>query len=354
MEDVQKSAGAVFGFDYGTRARVRIVGDTVFDGLLRLGLLGLTYEFGASASLLTRVPALILIFQDAETGRQAFERFHSWQKFTGSGDAVGLTLIEHLNGEFTICLYEEIDLFVRSTIPDEIRDDMEPDFCAVVYSMRFPRQSDSYLSFKAAVENSPFLLVPAAQTIPPIWSLAISKRSIEILPEESVLQGSRAASVLRAQTAAVSAGRRFDAPPWRSDIVKLRDRRRRQLRRFYPVLLEQLRRDSRATDVTQDLTSCGYRGWQIEQAICNLNCSRRLNTPECIAPSDEVALMTMLVRSWERAELFSSLLNLELDHLKEQLRADAEQLLDYTGVYTDTAPCPEPQRLLKERGMLDG
>jgi hypothetical protein len=327
---------------------------TVFEGLLSRGLLGLTYEFGASAGLLANVPALILMFRNAETAHQCFERFRSWQELTSSGDAVGLTFIEHPDGEFTICIYEEIDLFVRVAIPDELRDDLEPDFGAAVYSMRFRKQSDGYRSFKAAVEKSPFLLVPATQTIPPLWAVAISKRSIEILGEESVPQGSRAASILCVHTTAGLAEKRYSAPPWRSDLARLRDRRRRQLRRFYPVLLEQLRRDSRATDVTENLTACGFRCWQVEQAICNLNWSRRLDVPKYIAPTDEVDLMTTLVRTWERAELFSRTLDLELDRLKEQLRADAEQLLDYTGMYTDTTPCPEPQRLLEERGLLDG
>jgi len=347
------SKRTAFGFDYGARARLHIVGDTAFEGLLRGGLLGLTYEFGAAAGLLSNVPALIMIFRALDPARECFDHFRSWQETTGSGDAVGLSLVEHSNSEFTICIYEKVELFLQSAIPDELREDLEPHYGGVTYSMRFPNRSDGYRSFKAAVETSPFLLVPATKTIPPRWDMAIAKRGIDIFEEAAVPEGSQVAGVLRAHAAAGVTERHFNPPSSRADLATLSARRRKHLRRFYPVTLEQLRCNSEPKVVTEVFKSHGYREWQIEQAICNLNWSRRLHVAKAVIPDDEVDLMTTLVRTWERAELFSSSLDLDLNRLGDQLKADAEQLLDYIDLSNDSAPYADPQQQLEKRGLLE-
>ena len=340
---------ATLGFDYGTKAILRIAEDHRCVQLLTDGLLGVTYDFGFSADLLAGAPALILLFRLLWQAEEVFQHFAEWREFTGSGDALGVTFIEHPDDSFTLCIFQEPAVFIKAAIPDELSEDIEVAAGTGVFSMRVPLKSEGYKQFKTAVARSPFVLVAATRSVPPVSQTAISKRTAAFYAESAVPLDSPASLALRTQPE-VRAD--MSSPPWRCDPERLRTRRRAKVRQFFPVTLEQLQHEQRFDSVRSTLIERGYTDWQVKQAICNHNWKRRARSGQNLTAEDEVELVTILSETFEHASLFSVELRLDVDELEQQILADTMQLLGYAG-----APVGSPadgQLLLRQRGLLNG
>jgi hypothetical protein len=175
---------------------------------------------------------------------------------------------------------------------------------------------------------------------------AIAKRTAYFYAEGAVPEHSPAAFI---QTE--SRPRRLQTPPqWRTNRQMLGTRRRTQLRRFFPVTLEQLRLDPNFHEVRALLAEKGYGDWQIRQAVCNKNWRRRIGASPDSAAEDEVTLIQTLSATFEPAHIFSSKLDLGIDQVEEQINADTNQLLDYMGI---SGSAHDRQLELKEHGLLD-
>jgi len=330
------------GFDYGTRARVVVVGDIDFDDLLRRGLIGLTYEMKASAGLLADVPALILLFQDAETAHGCFDLFRQWIQAFGTCEALVIRFTHHTDGELTFSVSENTRLLLETVAPPPaVKSEIETEAVLAVYSMSFREQSSGYQAFTTAASRSPFLVVPATLAHGPMWDLAVHKSQFELAFDCENKSASSVAQPVR------RAGR------WRIEDSEITPRRRTQLRRFYPVTFEQLRHDQSAKHLSDELSNRGYRHWQVEQALCNLRLINRLTAEGYRLPRHAAELITAAAQTHERADLFTQPLTTDIGVVEAQVEADARQLIDYV-VDNRLDEQVNAQEFLSSRGLLDG
>ena len=150
----------------------------------------------------------------------------------------------------------------------------------------------------------------------------------------------------------------------KASLREVAERRRSQLSRFFPVTLERLSFDPGFRRVLEQLTSEGYKEWQVVQAGCNL--ALRSYAPELFSPEAEGngdsqeepnkgdVLDYLLGRSTEDVMETFPANEMPASALREQIVADGRDLLSYiAGPDAPDSLLEDPQTELARRGLLE-
>jgi hypothetical protein len=161
-----------FGYDYGTKPIVLVPGDTEFIDLLNRGFLAIGYGVVPEFGLLVDAPLLLMGFKNETIARQCFSHFVEWSGEDSDGDAVRISFVEFNNGEFGMCVSQDIERLLKRSIPEIYRKEVEPRIMVVGHLKTFPHQSDGYRWFKSGAMTSPFVLAPQSVNGEPIQEIA--------------------------------------------------------------------------------------------------------------------------------------------------------------------------------------
>jgi len=358
---------SILGFDYGTKPIVLIIGDTEFPGLLIRGnFAAVGYDVVEYFGLLVNAPRLTMVFQDVGTARECFLRFKEWGGPSEDGDAVRISFVELDEGGYAMCTSQDVDRLIKNRMPEWFRGEVETRAMAMGSIKTFPEVSDSYRWFKSVTETSPFILAPAGINTPPIRDLALRKREVHFYREGELPEHSIESSLVRHRNDLKESDTRREIPSeLRANAADIRVRRGAQLSRFFPVTLERLSMSKDFADVKRQLMADGFREWQVVQAACNISLkqiapelfisSPQLSNEEQGEPSAMRVLDFLLSGHEIVARMLPPAGHLSAEKLREQIQADAQELLQYVaGARIEKV---EPSRLqaeLADRGLLDG
>jgi hypothetical protein len=329
-----------FGYDYGAKPIVLVPGDTEFIDLLNRGFLALGYGVVPEFGLLVDAPLLLMGFKNETLARECFSHFVEWSGEDKDGDAVRISFVEFSDGEFGMCLSQDMDRLLKKSIPETYREEVEQRIMVVGHLKMFPHQSDGYRWFKSVAVSSPFVLAPQPITGDPIKELALRKREINFYREDEIPEHSLENSLVRYRNAEEERHVRREIPrEFRFGAEGLHERRRIQLSRFFPVTLERLRFSKGFAQIKQQLISEGFRDWQVIQAGCNValqHLAPGLFKDEGDEPDSArrgvVAqnILAFLIDTHQTISLASVPVDrLNINVLKEQIYADSSALLRY-------------------------
>ena len=355
------------GYDYGTKPIILIVGDAEFPNLLVRGdFTAVGYDVVEHFGLLVNAPRLTMIFQDVGIARECFLRFKAWGGPSEDGDAVRISFVELDEGGYAMCTSQDVDRLIKNRMPELYRGEVETRVMAMGSIKTFPEVSDSYRWFKSVTETSPFILAPAGISTPPIRDFALRKREVHFYRESDLPEHSIESSLVRHRNDQEESDTRREIPPeLRANAADIRVRRRAQLSRFFPVTLERLRMSKDFADVMRQLMAGGFREWQVLQAACNISLKQvapelfisgpQLSNEEQGEPSAMRVLDFLLSGHETVAGVLPPAVHLSAERLREQIQADAQELLQYVaGARIEPVEPGRLQAELADRGLLDG
>lgn len=329
-----------FGYDYGTKPIVLVPGDTEFIDLLNRGFLALGYGIVPEFGLLVDAPLLLMGFKNVTIARECFSKFAEWSGEDGDGDAVRISFVEFNDGEFGMCVSQDIERLLKRNIPEIYRKEVEPRIMVVGHIKMFPHQSDGYKWFKSGAMTSPFVLAAQSVNGEPIKDLALRKREINFYSEDEIPEHTLEISLVRHRNAKEERHVRREIPrEFRFGKEGLHERRRIQLSRFFPVTLERLRFSKEFSQIRRQLTSEGFHDWQVIQAGCNIALQHLApglfkdagEGPDSVQ-RDVIAqkILTFLIDTHQPLSLASIPMDqFNVAVLKEQVYADSSALLRY-------------------------
>ena len=356
MEDSEIS---MFGYDYGTKPCVAVVGDLEFPQLFSDGLVALGYMKIPQFGILVDPPVLVMAFRDKTMGRECFTHLKGWSDASEDGDAVGIGFIEFGVEEYGLCVYQEPKRLTDRVLPKSHQDESEPLLINVGYIKRFPKASQGYAWFKSMTERSPFVLAPGTIDGELMLDLAIRKREVNFYQQDNIPEHTMESVLVKPYiSGAEKSPKPSPTPNLKLSPLEIFQRRRSQLARFFPVTLERLRFSPLFSQTKQKLVKEGCQEWQVTQAGCNLVLKYRL--PELFAKTDDDQYDAMGVLDYllTYSEDVSSKLppdqELSIEQLLEQIKADTYELIRYV---IDNQP-PEInncdlQLMLLEHGLLE-
>ena len=351
----------ILGFDYGTKPSLMVVGDYSFPDLLRRGLVGLGYSLLPEHGLLVNPPLLVMIFNDLEIAKEVFEHFHGWCEGETDGDAVGITFIEYDSGEYGLCMYQEPKALTRRLVPEPDRSEYQILSTLASHLKLFPEQSQHYQWFKSVVSDRTFLLAAGTTDGRLLPDTVLRKSQVAFYSQHEIPEQSLARTFADPEREESPSEPRPLPQELKLAPADIGPRRKRQLRRFFPVTLESLTFSSEFRAALEHLKGKGYREWQILQAACNVALRHRI--PELFRRrtagqgQQEASPLAFLLLNAEQLPTTSlppaaySLRSLSL-----QIHADMRNLFQYLGSTELAESSVRRTKLLKaldERRLLD-
>jgi len=352
-----------FGYDYGTRPKVMVVGDGEFPNLLRQSLTALGYGTVPHFDVLVDAPLLAMMFDDEHVGNECFAHFKRWTGDSHDGDAVGIGFIEFENGEYGMCVFQERERLISRCLSERVRAEVDPLLMLTGHLKVFEHQSDHYRWFKQAVKSSPCVIAPATSEGVILFDCAFWKREMSFYHEHEVPEQSIEAVLLQSRNTDGATEINHPIPPeLRPKAEDLNRHRQAQLKRFFPVTLELLHFSPQLRQIKRALVDEGYQEWQVMQAACNIALQHRLLSPENtngIGSHEEdgslkMQIIDLLLDHAEDLSVTLPLASLSKTQLLGQIRADSYDLLHY--ITSPNAPDVtenEIQRELAKRGFVE-
>lgn len=323
------------GYDYGGRERFLAISDPTFITYLE-DREAVGYGRMPHWGLLVNPPVLYFLFSNSDSATSCFEIFHSWIKASnGDGDAVEISFLEYDDGSYGVTTGPEVKRLIDRTIPEYLQHEVEPIVSVPQKMTRIPEQSGSYRWFKGAASTSPFIVIPGTGVDGPLEDLAFRKREVSFV---------RASEVPPNHSASVFShgdpGARSTHHPPTPAPREILDRRKSQLKRFFPVTLERLRFSTQFKNIQDRLGAEESRDWELRQAVCNLTLRHR--HPELYEREEEFAGGTSVIdfllchpETVEGQPLPDNLLSVEV--VARQLLADRRDLLGYVSIHEDAS-----------------
>jgi hypothetical protein len=329
-----------FGYDYGTKPIVLVGGDVEFIDLLNRGFLALGYGRVPEFGLLIDVPLLLMGFKNETLAQECFTHFAEWSGDSADGDAVRISFVEFNDGEFGMCVSQDMERLLKRSISEIFREELEPRIMVVGHIKMFPHQSEGYRWFKSEALSSPFVLAPQSINGEPLKELALRKREINFYREDEIPEHTIENFLARNRNAKEERYVSREIPrEFRLSMAGIHERRRIQLSRFFPVTLERLRFSREFIQTKQQLISEGFREWQILQAGCNV--ALRHLAPEFFEKEGNGAdpgqrgvvaqnILAFLIGNHQTLSLASVLADeFNVKGLTEQIYEDSSALLRY-------------------------
>lgn len=348
------------GLDYGVRPHYFILGDIEFPSLLARSLRGFGFgvvrQFGAMAD----TPALRLSFTSESDARELFRRFRAWSSEGFYARGVRFSFMEFPDGSFGLSVVQDPDALRERLQTRALVGEAIPLVMAVGYATRCPKMDQQYRAFQIGVRDRP-VLITAESATGPLPECILRQETLPYYREGRVPEDAFERALFESRGVA-----KEDALRPRGDLTiptaeAIHERRRKQMRRFFPFSLERLRTSDAFGSAVKDLEREGYRRWQVCQAACNLTLPSRFpdhfdtSTPQDGSERRRggMDVLERLLGSHESPEGGLSVSGLlEPGALREQIAADARYLLGWLAAGTGADPPLDFQAALTVRGML--
>jgi hypothetical protein len=328
-----------------------LVSDPSFIQLLREAeIVGCAYNYAESSPLGVPMREIAVVGRNKEPLAKAFEVFKRWANTT-DGDAVELTFIFLADGGYLLCIQREYTRAIRDLGGGDSFG--SPMMMGGIYTKKFDTRHaalEELRKFKRKL-ISPFLFGAAAVTpssggvpnlgdVQPIQDLEpLLKFEAEFHDEKEIRPGTSEYLLLRMSQRSGKKSRMPASPslprPKRQDPEDYFRQRRRRLERNFPVTIERIRSE-RYSEMVKAIKMQGAKGWQFEQAICNLLLSTSLFSGQLFyrgLGSDDT-LTTEIIRALRTREEKSETpeaTQFSIQDIVTQVRLDAIELLRAAG-----------------------
>ncbi|WP_169735813.1 hypothetical protein [Clostridium lundense] len=297
----------MFGYEYGLKPTIMIVGDIMFENYLRkANMYGLGY-ISIPNNVLENTPLEIaLIFNDEENAKNAVGCFNNWIKASnGNGDALGLDIIEKKNGGYILCFYQDVDCLIDRTIPRHVQKWVNPLFYNIVYFKDISHVGENYYNFKNAVKFCKCNIYTGtkAHLIEDVDKIVKSK--INIYTEDNIPDNSLVVSYMKikSQKYAYKNDKGAYIKAQLNDLLKEREK---SLKYFYPITYDKIIRQGFLRDYRDKLNK-KFEDSAIIQAICNLTLYFRLekqNKLDLLNDDYEINILEYLLDNHESMRSF--------------------------------------------------
>ena len=265
----------MFGYDYGIKPSVMIVGDISFNEYIQKAkILGFGY-ISIPQNALENVPLEVaLIFENEVYGKKAMQCFMNWiNASNGNGDALGLDIIEHKDDNgYTLCFYQDIDCLIKSTVPEHIREWVTPLYAGFTYFKVIDNVSENFTKFKKALKFSKCHILAGSRSRVYTEYPAIVKSKMNVFKEGNIPENSHL------QVYGVKKGISIKNGKKEFDKVMSKDaeeNREKNIKYFYPITYQKVTNQGYLNKIVSELGT-DYDRVIILQAICNLTLYNRL------------------------------------------------------------------------------
>jgi len=290
----------VFGYDYGIKPKVMVVGDIEFSNYLHKAMIhGLGYICIPQNALVNQPLRIALMFNNEEHGKKAMQCFHNWiNNSNGNEEAFMMDIIERKDGGYTLCFYQGIECLINRTIPTHIRKWVTPLLANIIHFKEIDHISEYYVNFKKALTFSRCNIIGGTKYEPFNDFPDIIKTKINIYTEDNIPEHSPLIAYKRLSKKEIEkSSAAFD----KLQQEKLDSDREENLKYFYPITYEKILRRNFCNSILQDLENT-YEKNVIIQAICNRTLLHRIkleNKLDMLKDNYYINILEYLLDSYE-------------------------------------------------------
>lgn len=290
----------MFGYDYGIKPKVMVVGDVEFTNHLhKASIYGLGYIGIPENALVNQPLRIALIFNNKEYGMKAMQCFHNWiNNSNGNQEAFMMDIIESKDGGYTLCFYQGIECLIDRTIPTHIKKWVTPFLANVIHFKEIDHVSENYANFKKALTFSRCNIIGGTKNeifndFPDIIKTKINIYTEDNIPEHSLLIAYKGVSKKELEKSNAA----FD----KIQREELDLNREESLKYFYPITYDKISRRDFCHSIMLHLEHT-YEKDIIIQAICNLTLLHRItieNKLDMLKGNYYINILEYLLDSYE-------------------------------------------------------
>ena len=314
----------MFGYDYGIKPSVMIVGDISFNEYIQKAKMrGLGYV-SIPQHVLDKTPLeVVLMFENEVYGKKVIQCFTNWiSSSNGNGDALGLDIIEHDDGGgYTLCFYQDIDILLKRSIPEHIRDWVTPLYAGVTFFKVIDNVSEYYNWFKKALKFSKCHIIGGSSRSPFFEFPQIVKSKINVYKESNIPENSHLQVYGAKKGITIKNGKKEFDEVKRKDAEESREK---NIKYFYPITYDRLANQGFLGNIVSELEK-DFERILIIQAICNLTLYFRLEKEGEVKSLGENYYMVILEYLLENYESIRSYFPEESLYTKEMIIKQIEQ-----------------------------
>lgn len=321
-----------FGMDYGIRPKMMLLSDIGFqDDLRQAKFTGFMYIFCKDVQGEFIPTEVGFRFEDEEHAEKFFDSLIAWwENSDGDSKAVSIEFTEMTDGDYAVTVAPDTEMFIKRMIPEHLNARVDPLAMIASRSLPIVDQSGNFKQFKEKYIEGRRIIVryfiadPSGGLRPS--EKYFIKKEFTFHQEDSLPKDSNAYMTLKGSKKDVK-----KRPPIPADHPGLLNQRLKDLKYFFPVLLDKLEADNWLADVIATINK-SYGEAQIKQAICNLALLERLkkleNQPIDVNKSGyDLDIITYLAETFESFDSYfpeDSYFTKQV--IEKQIRADAKFL----------------------------
>jgi hypothetical protein len=321
-----------FGMDYGIKPKMMLLSDIGFqDELRQAKFTGFMYVFCKDLQGEMIPMEVGFRFEDEEHAEKFFDSLIGWwEKSDGDSKAVSIEFTEMNDGDYTIVVAPDMDMFIKRMLPEHLIDRVDPLTMMASRSLRIVDQSGNFKEFKEKYVEGRRIVVRYFIPHPEVGLRPSEKYFVKeeftFHKEDALPKDSNAYMNLKGGKKDVK-----KRPPIAADHPGLLKHRLEDLKYFFPVLLDKVDADKWLAGVITTINK-SYTEAQIKQAICNLTLLERLKKNEgqpidMNKPGYDLEIITYLAENFESFDSYfpeDSYFTKQV--IEKQIRADAKFL----------------------------
>jgi hypothetical protein len=262
--------------DYGVKPKMILVSDMEFQSELQAAnFTGFIYQFCPDLSG-ELIPAEVgFRFENEEHAEKFLYSLIAWrEKSAGNSKAVNMDFVELKDGDYTIVVSADMELFMDRMVPEHLRDRINPITMMASRSLRIIDQSGNFKQFRDKYIEGRRIIVryfmfdPDGKIRPSEKYLI--KTEFNFFKEDELPSDSQAYFNLKGRS------KKFAKPPKLSEEHPgISKQRNKDLKYFFPVLWDKLTTEHWLAEVVATVNK-SYSREMVIQAICNLTLLERL------------------------------------------------------------------------------
>lgn len=337
------------GIDYGIKPTMMLVGDLEYSTLISDHLDAIGYGYISYPDR----PVISFCFDSSTAAKSCFGKFKRWMDEGNSEDALRITFVRIDEGEYALCITQDIDSIERRLLPAACKDLYDPLVMGCSHMKTFTFASSSGIDMvkeHAGRKVFHFECMSRPEVFP---ELSFDKQHVNYYTAAEYRHLGQTMDNASERTVVLPyIAKRLGQSISNAELPEKRDerpipsphavqhQRNRLLKRFFPVTVERLSFTPEFREIEAHLASRGYAAWQVRQAACNISLLRQ--TPEIfsveeanISPSGyggvSVAsrILDRLVKTPEMLVLTTGVSTpYSADELVRQMDFDTRYLLD--------------------------
>lgn len=313
----------MFGFDYGIKPTIMIVGDIEFNEFIVKGeMRGLGYISIPKNALENTPLKVVLLFENEMYGKKTMRCFNKWiEGSNGNGEALGLDIIEHKDGGYVLCLYQDIDCLIKRNVPDYLLEWVTPIYTGITYFKEIDNVSENYINMKKALKFTQCHISGGTFKKQFIELPEIVKSKINIYSEDAIPKNSHLQSYNRKESLNLA----HNKEQFNSEINKdIEEKREKNIKYFYPITYNKVIKQGFINNIISELEN-NYDKVIILQAICNITLYDRLKQEEKLQILNQNCYMNILQYLLDNYESIESYYPDESEFTKEKIIEQIEK-----------------------------